>query len=77
MSTTSTNTLQTYKKLVDYCEKNQLKDYFTGTPLLCYINRDEFIHLMDTAKLNNTVKVDDTTNSIPVDDTTNTISVNP
>ena len=35
--------LEVYKKLVNFCECNQLKDYFTETPLLCYVNREEFL----------------------------------
>ena len=35
-----------YKKLVDFCEQNQLKDYFTGMPLLSYANRNEFLKLV-------------------------------
>ena len=42
--------LEVYKKLVNFCECNQLKDYFTETPLLCYVNREEFLKLLRNQK---------------------------
>lgn len=45
---TSSDDLIIYKKMVDFCEHNQLKDYFTDKPLLCYMNREPFMKLLKT-----------------------------
>jgi hypothetical protein len=39
--------LNLYKDTVDLCKKYGLKDYKTKLPLICYVNRDQFIKLID------------------------------
>lgn len=39
--------LNIYKACVDFCETNKIMDYFVEVPLISYINREEFLKLLE------------------------------
>ena len=59
--TTKQSDMLFYKSIVDFCSSNDISDYEVKKPLICHMNRDNFLLLLQQYKVqdNDSSKVHD------------------